>query len=552
MIGVAVHARERVIAAEFFELFKTPWEFYQNGGQYDVVLCTSDNFSREASRLVLILDGEATPFETEQKIQVKSREGGFVVSNDGKRLPIYGRLATFPRHPNFLLKDEGTQEPAAFVSRGEAATILRVGYNLFEEVRFLLGVGQPAGNAGIATLDEHIAWLRDWIIGSGSLVVEIPPIPTGHCFIACLTHDVDHPMLRNHWCDHTMFGFLYRSTVGTLLNVCRGRKPVRSLWRNLRAASLLPFVHLGTAKDFWAEFDRYTELEAGLGSTFFVIPRRGYPSRTANGSCSRIRACRYDIEQLLPQLRKIASAGGEVGVHGLDAWLDVDAGREEREKVSKTTGTSGLGVRMHWLHFDENSPAILDRAGFDYDTTVGYGETVGYRAGTLQVYRPLGVNNLLELPLHVMDTALFYPVCLNLREEDAERLVRKLIDAAERFGGVLTINWHDRSIAPERLWDDFYLQLVRELRSRGAWLPTAAQAVAWFRKRRSAAVEYARVREDVIRLRARLETADTLPGLRIRITKPGLPSDAEPMAAGMPAEFVDVPFNSTKEVDIDI
>jgi hypothetical protein len=40
--------------------------------------------------------------------------------------------------------------------------------------------------------------------------------------------------------------------------------------------------------------------------------------------------------------------------------------------------------------------------------------------------------------------------------------------------------------------------------------------------------------------------------LRIRITKPGLPSDAEPMAAGMPAEFVDVPFNSTKEVDIDI
>ncbi len=162
---------------------------------------------------------------------------------------------------------------------------------------------------------------------------------------------------------------------------------------------------------------------------------------------------------------------------------------------------SRLGVRMHWLHFDERSPAILDRAGFNYDTTVGYNETVGYRAGTLQAYRPLGVDNLLELPLHVMDTALFYPVCLNLKEQDAGRVVRNLIDDVERLGGALTINWHDRSIAPERLWDDFYLELLDELKRRGAWLPTASQAVAWFRKRRTATVESMRVGESAIRIR---------------------------------------------------
>jgi hypothetical protein len=552
MIGVAVHAKERAVAAEFFELFKTPWEFYRSGRQYDVVLCTSDNFRGQAARLVLILDGQATPLETQQKIQVKSWPGGFVVSNEGKRLPIYGRLATFPGRPNALLQDEGTQAPVAFVSRYQAATILRIGYNLFEEMRFLLTIGQPAANAEIPTLEEHIAWLRDWISRAGIPLVEIPPIPNGHGFIACLTHDIDHPVLRNHWCDHTMFGFLYRATAGTLLNVCRGRRPVRSLWKNLRAACLLPFVHLGRVKDFWAEFDRYLEIEAGHGSTFFVIPRRNYPGRSTNGPCSPIRACRYDIEQLLPQLRRIASAGGEVGVHGLDAWLDVDAGCQERERVSQAIGVSGLGVRMHWLHFDENSPAILDRAGFNYDATVGYNETVGYRAGTLQVYRPLAVTNLLELPLHVMDTALFYPGCLNLRQEDAERQVGKLMDDAKRIGGVLTINWHDRSIAPERLWDDFYRQLLRELESRGVWLPTAAQAVAWFKKRRSAEVESMRAGEGLIRIRGRIGAADTLPGLTIRITKPQVRSDAEPMATAKAAEFVDVPFNSTTELDIAI
>ena len=66
---------------------------------------------------------------------------------------------------------------------------------------------------------------------------------------------------------------------------------------------------------------------------------------------------------------------------------------------------------------------------------------------------------------------------------------RKFIDRAAEFGGVLTFNWHDRSIAPERLWDGFYLKLLGELKSRGAWFATAAQTVSWFRNRRLAVVE---------------------------------------------------------------
>src|SRR6185436_8281772 len=125
----------------------------------------------------------------------------------------------------------------------------------------------------------------------------------------------------------------------------------------------------------------------------------------------------------------------------------------------------------------------------DYDSTVGYNETVGYRAGTGQVYKPLQTTRLLELPLHIMDTALFYPSRLSLGPAEDRELVAGIVDNARKFGGCVTVNWHDRSIAPERCWGEFYAELVDELYSKGAWLATAAEAVSWFRNRRAAKFE---------------------------------------------------------------
>jgi len=92
---------------------------------------------------------------------------------------------------------------------------------------------------------------------------------------------------------------------------------------------------------------------------------------------------------------------------------------------------------------------------------------------------------LLELPLHIMDTALFYPTYLKLRPNEAMDQVRTIIANAVRFGGCVTINWHDRSISPERCWDGFYRELVSELEENGAWFATAEEVVSWFRKRRA-------------------------------------------------------------------
>jgi hypothetical protein len=118
--------------------------------------------------------------------------------------------------------------------------------------------------------------------------------------------------------------------------------------------------------------------------------------------------------------------------------------------------------------------------------------------------------------MHVMDTALFYPNYLALSSEQAAVAFRRMLDNALQFGGCLTVNWHDRSILPERMWDRFYRHLIQEMRGQGAWFATAGQAVSWFKRRRSAEFEMDPDTGDV-RIKPTTEHSDGLPGLHLRV-----------------------------------
>jgi len=548
MIGVIANSEDHAVVKEFFELFKTPWEFYRGEGQYDVLISADGKSPELTAKLVLIYSGTKTLFDSENNVQTNSPSGSKILSYRGEKIPIYGNCLTFRAEGFSPVTEECTQKPAVLVTQSNGGTRIRLGFDLFSEVRFLLTIGQPSVHAGIPTLELHITLLRDLIIGCSVRLVEIPPIPQGHQLTACLTHDVDHPSIRLHKCDHTMFGFLYRAVIGSLASVTQGKMPARQLFINWGAALMLPLVYLGLAKDFWSDFDRYLEIEKGLGSTFFVIPFKNNPGRGINGAGLSKRASRYDLSDIKGHLKKFLAAGCEVGTHGIDAWCDSSKGKEEMDEVIRFTGGSKVGIRMHWLYFDKCSPPALERGGFSYDSTFGYNETVGYRAGTMQAFKHLETMALMELPLNVMDTALFYPTYLNLSPETGKEVVWGIIDSAERFGGVLTVNWHDRSIAPERLWGDFYLALIDELKRRGTWFPTANEAVSWFQKRRSAVFESVRLNNGSLGIRASVGGTDNLPDLRVRVYEPS-PGNAFDQRQGVTAgRFTDATLR--KSIDI--
>jgi hypothetical protein len=487
VIGVICADSEKPAVGEFFELFKTPWTFWEPSGSCDVLVVTAAAALPESftARLVIAFGAVEMRDDASLGINPQSWSAGGILEIGDLRLPLYAGTLTLAGDVRTLGRSADGGGALVVETMHASSPAIRCGYDLFSEVGFLLSAGQPRDYAATPTLDLHIALLRRWILDAGIGLWEIPPVPPGHQFLACLTHDVDFLGIRRHRLDRTLAGFLLRASLGSLTGLLRGRRSPRQLGRNWAALLSLPFVYAGIMPDFWLPFDRYVDVDGEFRSTFFVIPFRDRPGRGLDGPGDPRRSVRYGAGEIRPWLSKLRSLDFEVGVHGIDAWSDAGAAANEFREVAELTGDAELGIRMHWLYFNESSFARLDKAGFGYDASIGYNDAVGFRAGTTQVFRPLSAVRLLELPLNIQDTALFFPGRMDCAEKEALDLCERILDWTQRLGGVCTLSWHERSLVPERQWDRPYRWLLAQLRRRGAYVAPACEVVSWFSARRS-------------------------------------------------------------------
>ena len=333
MIGVIASERERNVVKEFFELFKTAWEYYSPDHYYDVIISTEKNIIKNGFGLEVIYCSDKPPLDYGKEFGIKGKYKEALLEYESVEIPIYRGLITFKGEGKPIVRLKGCFERAGVKIEISGKRIALLGYNLFKEVDFLLCSGQPKRNALIPTLEIHISILRDLIREAGNVVVEIPPVPAGYKFIACLTHDIDFVGIRKHRFDQTMFGFLYRASIGSLLRFLKGSLAFSKMLRNWKAILNLPFLYLGFMGDFWMQFDRFLELEKGLGGTYFFIPFKNRRGCLGNGKAARKRACKYGIEEIGGEIEKLMGQGCEIGVHGIDAWMGQKQGRDEYERI---------------------------------------------------------------------------------------------------------------------------------------------------------------------------------------------------------------------------
>jgi len=474
MISLHLPPEFRAAAEEFFQLFKTPWQWEETNDSLRYGLKINDCSCGDTSTLWISVPETLHPLE--QPV---------CMYDGGQEIPLYCGLNPMDETvEEGLLPLQGKKSFAAQRIHHAQYTEIRLGFNLFAEVHYLLTQGQTLEYAAIPTLERHIELLRKFMLEAGIAVVEIRPCPHHHDYMVCLTHDVDFVSINHYLFSVSLLGFFYRATLGTLRQALGKQRPWRDVWRNVSAVLAWPFVALRLTHDYWLQFPRYMEIEGEQGGTFYIIPFKHQAGQAVSLPHPERRATRYDIDDIAACVEQLLAKGFEIGVHGLDGWRDVQAGKDELRRIQQHSGESEIGIRTHWLCADEQSYQRFEAAGYAYDSTCGYNDTIGFKAGTTQVFKPFGVKRLLELPMHIQDVAMFYPNYLNWSHLQAEKNCERIFAHVRRYGGVVTLLWHHRSIGPERLWDEIYVRLLAKLRKDKPWFAPARTITQWFRVRR--------------------------------------------------------------------
>ncbi len=231
---------------------------------------------------------------------------------------------------------------------------------------------------------------------------------------------------------------------------------------------------------------RETERRWGVKSTIFILKERRRYRRLLRGEVQHCLGV-YDPVELAAEFMACAAQGSELGLHlSFDSFRDRAALKEERLYVEEHCRCTLTGARSHYLNFETDTPELLMAEGFDYDSSMGFNFAPGFRCGTAFpfVLAQRGDKLVWEVPLHVMDTSLFW-LCSRLRRpwKEVAGTVRRISDAAWKSGGVLCINGHQRffnhTSQPE--WMELLEEIVQAWSS--AWKPTLGELTAWWVRR---------------------------------------------------------------------
>jgi peptidoglycan/xylan/chitin deacetylase (PgdA/CDA1 family) len=304
-----------------------------------------------------------------------------------------------------------------------------------------------------------------------------PPRWGGARFAVALTHDVDTPW---RWT-----GLGIRGSAARLRDEARDAR-IRPAVREARALAAVPLHKLRGTDPNW-RFERILRIERarGANATFFVMAGHRHP---ADGAVPEA------YERLRPLLvETLLDGGAEIGLHGsYTAAADRERLAEEKGRLELLAG-GVLGQRYHYLRVDPHGNlASLQALGFRYDSSLGFSDRPGFRAGIAHPFRPWDLASdrpldLVEIPLAVMDVTLAEERYLGLSATAAERYLRELVEWAAANGGGFAVLWHNDRFDPStsRGWDRLFMRFIEAVRAHGGVCTSAGalaeEAATWLR-----------------------------------------------------------------------
>ncbi|MFH1915995.1 MAG: hypothetical protein ABIJ21_01910 [Nanoarchaeota archaeon] len=246
-----------------------------------------------------------------------------------------------------------------------------------------------------------------------------------------ITHDIDHIQVKEHYFRDL---FLFRLLGVSAIEVFKGR---RSFWSMTRLKLSLFNPHT------WNHFDEWIKLEKKhkIPSTWFFAVNRG-------------KSISYTVDEIAPIARTLKEEGFDLGLHG-QHHSDEKEIRQEHAIFERITGESPSGIRMHYLHITKETFHILSDI-YVYDSSVY----------VKKLERPKKTINMLEIPIHIMDTYLFSPFYANMTLKQAKQHTTRLLNQAKKKKALLVVDIHphhlDKAFPRQREWILWLYETISE------------------------------------------------------------------------------------------
>ncbi len=280
--------------------------------------------------------------------------------------------------------------------------------------------------------------------------------PNKSLFVLTVTHDIDY---WNFWTEEHIEKILK-------YNKDRIKKtPIRSLYKYIG--------HFITKKLLWNHkrvIKKILRIEKKYlsDSTCFIISGRGTLDSRQNY---------FQDKKLLAEVKDVLK-NSDIGLHGTTiAAFDKQALNDQLSSLYNENFVVN-GYRNHYLSFDyQKSFKILEEAGLKFDSTLGFWEHIGFRAGISYPFYPFNIEEnrpfrVLEIPLTVMDTTLYSGKAMNLKPLKAYWKIKKLIMRARKNGSHLCFLWHNTVFDPIDYpgWGKLYYKLLRFAYKKDGWI----------------------------------------------------------------------------------
>jgi hypothetical protein len=251
--------------------------------------------------------------------------------------------------------------------------------------------------------------------------------------VLMLSHDID--LIRGYGFFET--GYKFKQLLGLAPATMSRKNHFMDAF-----GALFHFLNPLSRKDPYWTFKNLMKWEEdrGFRATYFFLEREG--GRHEN---SRYRFHWRKFRNLFLEL---SSRGHEIGIHGtIQSATEQEAMNRTVNNLRAVSPDKVVGIRQHYLKFKPGlTGKIQEKAGLQYDASLGFAEHDGFRHSYCWPYRLFDFHNdrimeLWEIPLNLMDSTHFFYRYLNL--EKSREAVNTLVSEVRKFNGVFSLLWHN-------------------------------------------------------------------------------------------------------------